>query len=514
MLNKLGSLGGVFGQKDLHPLADARELKRILDELPRDNAFRALDEIAGWFESLQATQEFAPDRIYEVARQLEEAAQPHLKRLSRDYLLTPRLTRADEKRLWSINFGFWKLLAGTYERCLAAVGEKNKAAEGLKAVLPALCARLIGAYGAIIKWEQFHYGPTANELWRQMGHALLVAEAAGIAQKSVALGAQARLTSAWQEFQRAVVFQAASLDSLLPLEIELAERLVEHFLPHFWFTSEAERDSVYWVDLAVDQPPLRLARMPQTLQPSQRFFKPGAAHSQILALLNSLEQTGDVPPEINLGGQYYAKTMIPVVRHLAAYLAPIPPQRKHDRHRVKHRMSVLNGLVNAFVAFSGEFGGRPAGLQMESWVVENVSRGGFGVILSNIPGEWLKVGALIAMQPEGGENWLLGMVRRYHRIGDNEARVGIEALARQVTSVELKVRTASSYASVAGTPALLILDGNAPGEVRVVLPLASFDLRESLEYTEDGQRQILTPVALVEQNSDFELARYRLSAIS
>jgi hypothetical protein len=177
-------------------------------------------------------------------------------------------------------------------------------------------------------------------------------------------------------------------------------------------------------------------------------------------------------------------------------------------------MSVLNGLVNAFVAFSGEFGGRPAGLQMESWVVENVSRGGFGVVLSNIPGEWLKVGALIAMQPEGGENWLLGMVRRYHRIGDNEARVGIEALARQVTSVELKVRTASSYASVAGTPALMILDGNAPGEVRVVLPLASFDLRESLEYTQDGQRQILTPVALVEQNSDFELARYRLSAIS
>ncbi|HSG23005.1 MAG TPA: hypothetical protein VLA64_08620, partial [Azonexus sp.] len=231
-------------------------------------------------------------------------------------------------------------------------------------------------------------------------------------------------------------------------------------------------------------------------------------------LLNSLEQTGDVPPEINLGGQYYAKAMIPVVRHLATYLAPIPPQRKHDRHRVKHRMSVLNGLINAFVAFSGEFGGRPAGLQLESWVVENVSRGGFGVVLSNIPTEWLKVGALVAMQPEGGENWLLGVVRRYHRLTDNEAHVGIETLARQAISAELKVRTASSYASVAGTPALLILDGNLQGEVRVVLPLSSFDLRESLEYTRDGRRQVLTPVALLEQTSDFELARYRLSATS
>jgi len=513
MLKKLGSLGNVFGQKDLHPLADGRELKRILDELPRDNAFRALDEIAGWLESLQATEECSPDRVYEVARQLEEAAQPHLKRLARDYLHTARLPRSDEKRLWSINFGFWSLLAAAYEGCLGGLGEKNKAAENLKAVLPALCARLIVAYAAILKWEQFHYGPNSNELWHQMGHALLVAEAAGVAQKSVPLGPLSKLTSPWHEFQRAMVFQAASLDSLLPLEIELAERLIEHFLPHFGFTAEAERDSVYWVDLQLAQPPLRLAQMPQKLQSSQRFFKPGAAHKAILALLNTLEQTGDVPPEINLGGQYYAKAMIPVVRHLATYLAPIPPQRKHDRHRVKHRMSVLNGLVNAFVAFSGEFGGRPAGLQMESWVVENVSRGGFGVVLNDIPAEWLKVGALIAVQPEGGENWLLGIIRRYHRLTDNEARVGIEALARQAVSVELKARTASSYASVAGTPALLILDGNAPGEVRVVLPLASFDLRENLEYTRDGQRQILTPVALLEQTSDFELARYRLSAI-
>lgn len=514
MFSKLASLGGVFGQKDVHPLADGRELKRIIDTLPRDNAFRAVDEIAGWLESLQATDECPIDRVYEVARQLEEAAQPHLRRLVRDYLHTGRLSRADEKRLWSISFGFWTLLAAAYERCLAALGEKNKAAEHLKSVLPALCARLVAAHGAVLKWEQFHYGPSANEHWRQMGNALLVAEAAGVAGKAVALNPQAGLTSSWQEFQKVMVFQAASLNSLLPLEIELAERLIEHFLPHFVFASEAEHDCVYWVDLAQAQPPLRLARMPKTAQPTQRFFKPGPAHQAIQVLLNSLEQGGEVPAELKLGGEFYARTLIPVVRHLAAYLAPIPPQRKHDRHRVKHRMAVLNGLNNAFVAFSGEFGGRPAGLQMESWVAENVSRSGFGAILNNIPAEWLKVGALIAMQPEGGENWLLGIIRRYHRLADNEARVGIEALAKQAVSVELKVRTASSYASVAGMPALLILDGNEPGELRIVLPMASFDLRESLEYTKDGQRQILTPVALLEQTTDFELARYRLTSVS
>ena len=512
MLKKLGEIGGLFGNKDAHPLVDARELKRVLAELPKDNAFKAMDEISGWLESLLASDACPVDRMYDVAQQMEEAAQHHLRRLAREYLLTQRLARAEEKRLWSINHGFWQFLAEIYERCLLVAGEKTKLGETLKAQLPALSARLIAARAAVMKWEQFHYGPMRAGLWRQMGNALLFAETAGVATKSVSLGASLGVSSPVQEYTKAVVFQAASLDSLLPYEIELAEHLIAYFLPHFVFSAVASHDSVYWVDLRQDQVPLRMAHMPQMAQPGQRFFKPGAAHQEILALLQALEQGGDIPSDINLGGTCYPKTLLPVLRHLAAYLAPVPPQRKHDRHRVKHRMSVLNGLINAFVVFSGEFGGRPAGLQMESWVVENVSRGGFGVVLSSIPGEWLRVGALIAMQPEGGENWLLGIVRRYNRLSDNEARVGVATLSKQVLATELKPRAASSYAASAGTPALLIMDDNAAGELRVVLPANMFDLRESLEYTNNGQRQLLHPVALLEQSAAFELARYRVAA--
>ena len=62
------------------------------------------------------------------------------------------------------------------------------------------------------------------------------------------------------------------------------------------------------------------------------------------------------------------------MRHLASYWAPVPPQRQHVRHRVKHRVAVLPGLVNAFVVFSPEFGGKPMGLPLESWIVENLAR--------------------------------------------------------------------------------------------------------------------------------------------
>lgn len=513
MLNKMASLGGLFGQKVEHPLGDPRELKKIIGELPKDNAFKALDEIAGWLESLLAASDIPADKFHEAARQLDDAAQPHARRLTKDYLQTARLTRADEKRLWSINYGFWNLLADAYEHCLARLGDKGKPAEQLKLALPLICTRLIAAIGAILKWEQFHYGPSSNLLWQRLGKTLLIAEEAGVSGKVIPLGAQAGVSSPFQEYQKVMAFQAASLDSLLPLEIELAERLIGHFLPSFVFSVEALHDSVYWVDLKLAQPPQRLARMPGRALPSQRFFKPGPAHDALKSLLSTLERGGDVPADINLGGVYYPKALIPVLRHLVTYLAPIPPQRRHDRHRVKHRMAVLNGLVNAYVAFSGDFGGRPAGLPMESWVVENVSRGGFGAVVSDIPADWLKVGALLALQPEGGENWLLGIVRRYHRVTENDARAGIETLALHAMAVEVKPRTASSYAAVPGIPALIIEEGGAPGEVLVVLPASSFDLRENLEYSAQGKRYQLIPVAMQEQTADFELARYRQKAI-
>ena len=514
VLNKMANLSGARGAKVDHPLADPVELKRIISELPVDNAFKALDEVAGWLESLSAVQDFPVDRLYEALRQLEESAAPHLRRLSRDYLNSPRLSRTEETRLWSINYGFWTLLAANYERCLGAIGEKGRAAELLKTALPVLCVRLIGALGSVLKWEQFHYGPTPGDIWRRLGHVLLLAENAGVAGKAVSMGAATAFSSPVHEYQKVMIFQAASMDSLLPFEIELAERLIAHFLPYFVFTVEATHDSVYWVDLKGAQPPLRMARMPLQGEPTQRFFKPGSAHEGICALLTTLERGGELPAEVKLGEPYHARALIPVLRHLAAYLAPVPPQRRHDRYHVKHRMDVLNGLVNAFVAFSGEFGGRPAGLPVESWVVENVSRGGFGGRVSNIPADWLRVGALLAVQPEGGENWLLGVVRRYHRETESEGRVGIETLARNVTAIELKPCTASSYAAVAGLPALIIDDAPESGEVRVVLPPMTFDLRESLEYTQGGKRHLLMPVALQERTADFELARYRLKVSS
>ena len=68
----------LFSSRPDHPLGDAKEFKRILAELPHDNSFKALEEVYGWFQSLQLADDFRVDHFFDVVRQLDEAAQPHI----------------------------------------------------------------------------------------------------------------------------------------------------------------------------------------------------------------------------------------------------------------------------------------------------------------------------------------------------------------------------------------------------------------------------------------------------
>lgn len=495
----------LFSAKPEHPLADAKELRRAIAELPLDNAFKAVDEVLAWFESLLSAEGFKPEQLFDTVRQLDEAAQPHLRRLTRDYLHSPRLSKTEERRLWTASTAFWDLLARLYEQSLARYRGKEKGADALKPHLSLIHARLILAYGNQLKWRQYHYGPVEGGIWLRLGQAYLAAESEGVTGRLLLLyPGQSSSSSATLEYLKVLMFHASSMDSLLPAEIELAERLIGHCLPQFVFGSRSGPESVYWIDPAQPLPPVRLTREPQAA-PTLRFFAPGNAPQTLAELIRSVE-LGTVPEEVNLGGQYPARMILPVLHHLAMHWAPTPPLREHRRHQVKSLLTVVNGFEAAFQVFSGKPDGDGAA---ESWIADNVSLGGFGALVPNLRGDWLRIGALLAMQPEGGSNWLLGVVRRYGRESDTQAAVGIQTLARQALAVELRPRSTSAYALAAGIPGMLLRDGMEEGEVRVVMPPASFDVRENLECEAEGRHLLLTPMDIQESGSDYEIARYR-----
>lgn len=510
MIGKMGKLVALFERKEAHPLLDARTLQYVIAELPVDNAFTALEEICEWLESMVEAREAPPYRLFDAARQLEDVATPHLRRLALEYLHANRLSKTEENRLWAINAGFWRLISRLYKKLLKRMLQQGLTAEVASNHLPALSARLVAALRTLIKWEQFHYGTRPDEVWEQMGRVMLMAENAEVASKVVFVSGG--MSSAEREYHKAMALHAASMDSLAPVEIEIAEHFIAYFLQRFHFSAQPEEDSVYWVDLAQNMAPLRLAKVPSRQRSTQRFFKPGQAHADMMALLQSLERGGALPADLDLGADYQPRVVIPVLRHLCTYLSPNPPLRRLTRHRVKHRMSVVHGLDCVVMAFADAPYGKPA-LSSESWVVENVSRGGFGALIHEIPGEWLKVGCLLAMQPEGGDNWLLGCVRRYHHESATDTRIGIETLARTVRVVDLQQKKQPGY-PVSAFSVLLLPEADKPGEVKLVQSPGRFDPRSMFEYQLDGQRVLLEPLLVVEQTVDYELIRYRVVATS
>lgn len=503
----VGRLGELFARKPDHPLADERELRAMIAGLPGDDAFAAVDELSGWLESLAVAWDIVPGERFAIVARLDEVAQLPLRRLTREYLGLPGEGSKEEKRLWQLCCGFWRNLADAYESCLPAPGGGGKSGEALKKVLPALAVRLLVALSSLLKWELFRHGPADGALWQRLGRALLVAETEGAASRRQAITAIGT-TSPIQEFARAMALYAASPDSAAPLQIQLMERLIAHFQHNFEFTAEAAHDCVYWVDLAQPWPPQRLARRPAGVTPTMRFFKPAGLHAALSELRDLLERGGAVPAHIPLGDVYPVRLLLSALRQLTTYLAPHPPQRRHPRHSVRHRMGAVVGLEGALAVFSGQ----AATCRVEDWGIEDACRGGFGAVTLSLLGGKLQIGSLLALQPEGGDSWLLGVVRRCHHRQRDESRVGVEVLARRATSVVLRPRSATGYAAAAEIRAIALHDGNASGELRLLLPFAGFDAHCVLEGSlGEGPRQLM-PVAIVEQGADYEFARYRFMA--
>src|SRR5256712_13652523 len=82
-------------------MADAREARKILDAIPAADPFKALEDLDHWLESVRTWEGFRPEHRAQLAQLVDEAAQAHLRRLQRDYLSSPRLSRSHEYRLWA-----------------------------------------------------------------------------------------------------------------------------------------------------------------------------------------------------------------------------------------------------------------------------------------------------------------------------------------------------------------------------------------------------------------------------
>lgn len=500
-----------IGGKPDHPMADLKEAKRLLAELPANDAFKSLEEITDWIESVMQTEGFRLDQRVEVVKLLDETAQQFQRKLARDYLTAPRLQKFQENRLWSSIFNFWKQLGLAYGKCIQDYHEGAKGGGDVKASLPLLTCRALRALSAQLKWKQMRYGPVDGSIWAAVGKLYAYAESKGYAKRSATLypGVPGDF-SPEQEFLKIMILWVSAPDGLIPLHLEIAERITAHFSSAFFLEKPPRAEGTHWFDLAGGRGPSRLTPAPDAVA-NARFFGAGKALDQLGQLMQQVEK-GVVPESVNLGAAYKPGIVRDVLKHLALNWAAQPPMRKSERHWVKARLSVVSGFERVAENLSEE--SLSFGDATESWIVENISAGGFGALVPQIKGDWVRVGCVVGVKPEGIDSWGVGIVRRLSRDQQNQGHVGVQTLAKTASVVKLKPHDSKWVSSAPGEEedyrtALLLVNSPETGEALVLLKPGSFSTQQSFDMIAGSDKHLLMPLNLVEKGEDFDLARFR-----
>jgi hypothetical protein len=494
------------GDESEHPMADAKDARKILDAVPGSDPFKAVEDLGHWLESVRTWETFKPEYRAQLVQMVDDATQIHLRKLQREYVNTPRLSKFLENRLWTVIREWHRQSALAFATCIDFYATGQKGSEVLKGSMPFLTVRALRALAAQMKWQSMRYAPTDAFLWGMLYKIYALSENRRFSRTPVAGSAGAPdETSAEKEFLKAVMLSASSLDSLLPAEIELVERLVARFVDSFRVSDEFRPENTYWADLASSQPPVRLVQATQRAA-TLRFFSASAAVSEVEQLMQTVISTNAVPSHLGLGGNYEADMVLRALNHLALYWSPKPPERKDPRHRVKSRVAVTHGFEGVLAALekaSLEEGG------VESWIVENVSAGGFGASVPQVKGDWLRIGCLLALQPEGGTNWVVGVIRRFQRDAAQQGIAGIQTLARSAVTAKVKLQSPTARTGQEFETAILLNPGEAGSDAKVLLPGGVLLAGQNIEIERDGKRFLLLPEGIMERSEDYEIVRFR-----
>jgi len=496
----------LFGSgKPDHPLADAKEAKRVLDGVSANDPYKALEELAHWLDSASTAEGFKPQDRIQVLYLIDEAAQPRLRKLGRDYSAATRPSRYTENLIWGAMHVYWKAAGLAYARAIDLFVQDAKGVDAAKSLLPGLLARALRSLGQQVKWMHLRYGPMDLAIWGIINNVYAFAELRGLATTPVTAYPGGAETTAQREYLKVVFFSAGSPDSLLPVEADFAERIIGDSADRFTIADARSPDHAFWTELGRPLPPQRMLRAPSTGK-GARYFGAAAACADIEAQIERIQSAGRAPPELLQGALSETGDVIEVLRHLAMHWSSVPPERRSQRHAVKSRLSVTHGF-EAVLNVLGQSDTLDFEMKdTESWIVENVSTGGFGAMVPHMKGDWLKVGSLLAMQPDGGSNWVVGLVRRVNKTEGQQARIGIQTLTKAPLAAAFNVAGAFGTSE----PGVLLRSADpSSGDAHIVLKPGVFAPGQNLEMGAGDRQHVYMPQALTEKGDDFEIGRFR-----
>jgi hypothetical protein len=498
---------GLFGKKSDHPMADLKSAQKLLEDVPKNDALKALQDITAWIASVQDDEQIRLDNRFEVLRLLDETARTHEIKVTREYYSASSLSTLQEQRLWATLNDYFANLGDAYHYVLAGCRDGEKGASALKALRPLIVARGINATMGRLKCAATHYVAVEQEIWEQLAEYYTEAESQKCLDEPIALypGASAEY-SVRHQLAGVLLWWASGTGSLKPLQIHLSERLTAHLCRSFVMGAEPGEDTLFAFDLAQTHPPVRYNR-DITAHPNLRFIGQGGVKLQLEPLIEKLEK-GLVPGDVNLGGTYDAETVCEVAKRLAANWLSAPAGRRSARRNINVNLHVVRGFSGLIdKAFEGDI----IEIEVENdkiWVAEDISATGFRCNLDAAAGAWVRVGALIGFRPDNVQHWGAGIVRRLRRGERNNLDVGVEILTNRTVGVKLQESGATPGSESHGL--WLGFAGSTEGESRVMFKPASFADNRTLQMQMADKHYMLIPMGTAAKGDDYDLTNYRM----
>jgi hypothetical protein len=308
-----------------------------------------------------------------------------------------------------------------------------------------------------------------------------------------------------EEFLRAMMLGVSSTGGLSPVKQNIAERAIAHFSASFLSSTQPSPGCNFFFDLHGGMSPARvLAEAPRSAR--LFYFGAGAALDAAQSAVDVVNETGVVPPELNLGVADNVDQAADTLLHLAFNWEKELPARDSVRRKVATTLQIVQGFEGVLAQGRNTI--------QETWVVENASAEGYGIIVPERRGEWLQVGVLIGLLPEiEGASWGAGVVRRVETDARGQRRVGVQVLSRAVVPGTMCTRRADGGRGSPHNVVLLGAEPSASGYLQALLRPESFALRGVLEATRisDGNTFELLPSGLVESGPDFDRVRFKLA---
>lgn len=500
-------LSGIFGKKSDHPLADIKSAQALLDDLPKNDAYKSLMELTEWIESVADNADFKLDHQLAVLRLLDETAQPYARKLARDYFTPQELNKFQENRLWLVLDNWCRHTAKAYYAVFNCYCSGDKGAGAIKAQLPLLTARVVYAMTGQLKYVCAHYGPVDNTIWSNLAQLYQHAERQQYLNTPLALySGVAGDTTVKDELGRLLGWYGCGVNTLKPLYIHLDERIVGQYCSSIDIGAQQDANSLFSFDLDRPAAPV-LVKADITVHSSMRFVSMAEVQPKLAALIKTLGKDA-VPESLNLGGTYDAEPVREAAQYLLNFLTA-PPSRRSARRGIKVGLNVVSGFakmidrIDVALNFSDE--------QPAHWDVEDISASGFHTVLPAQGTDGIRIGGLFGVQPDGMPHWGAAVVRRLMRDDANRLHVGAEMLANQIAGVTLS-QSGGGGGFEDGQSALWLQakPGESSGEAQLLMKAGAFSSHCSLQTRLNGKKYLLIPGNLQEKGLDYDLAIFRV----